>query len=181
MGFDHKAAVSSSELAGVLGLTSARVGQLAKDGIITTVSRGKYALSDAVQSYIDYRVREKAMTKAENDKQDAEVSIKKAKAIVSVLEAKELQGKMHRSEDVANMTEDLIYTIRGMLLALPGRLAIDAANLTDPIEVSELIRNEVYALMGELAKYKYDSAKYAERVRTRKNWERPGNEADSDD
>ena len=88
---------------------------------------------------------------------------------------------MHRSEDVAHMTEDLIYTIRGMLLALPGRLAIDAANMSDPAEVSSLIRQEVYAIMEELSHYKYDAKKYEERVRQRLNWENSEHEGDADE
>ena len=47
---------------------------------------------------------------------------------------------MHRSEDVAAMTEDLVYAIRGALMALPGRLAVDVCDVKTPAEVSEVIR-----------------------------------------
>ena len=174
MEIDGKTEVNTTALAAILGVTARRVQQLAQDGTITASGRGKYLLSDAVQKYIEFRAREKAMSQAEIEKQDAEVSIKKAKAIITVLEAKELQGKMHRTEDVAAMTEDLIYTVRGMLLALPGRLAIDAANLTEPPEVSELIRKEVYSVMEEISRYQYDVKKYEELVRKRLSWEKLG-------
>ena len=78
---------------------------------------------------------------------------------------------MHRSEDVAAMTEDLIYAIRGALLALPGRLAVDVANINTAAEASELIRAEVFKVMKELSQYKYDPQKYEERVRERRDWE----------
>ena len=113
----------------------------------------------------------KAESAAEKEKQEAEISIKKAKAIITVLEAKELQGKMHRSEDVAAMTEDLIYNIRSMLLALPGRLAVDVASTQDPAEAAEIIHREVYKIMEELSNYKYDPKKYEERVRERRSWD----------
>ena len=119
------------------------------------------------------------MSKQEIAKQDAEVSIKKAKAIKEVLEAQELQGKMHRADDVAAMTEDLIYAIRGMLVSLPGRLAVDVAAVDTPAEASEVIRKEVYKAMKELSEYKYNPKKYEERVRERKDW---GDlESDTDD
>ena len=168
---DAKTEVNATTLAAVLGVTARRVQQLAQDGIIAVASRGKYRLGEAVQAYIDFRVNDKPLSKAENDKLNADVLIKKAKATIMALEAQELQGKMHRSEDVANLTEDLIYTIRGMLLALPGRLAIDAASLMNPSEVSALIRKEVYYVMEELSQYKYDPQKYEERVRNRRKWE----------
>ena len=181
MEINAKTEVNTTVLAVVLGVTARRIQQLAQDGVITAHSRGKYLLCDAVRRYLDYCTREKVLSKAENDKLDADVSIKKAKAIITVLEAKELQGKMHRSEDVANMTEDLIYAIRGMILALPGRLAIDAASLTEPSEVSALIRKECYHLLKELSQYRYDSKKYEERVRKRKNWEQIASEVETDE
>ncbi|MCR4682274.1 MAG: hypothetical protein K5647_02965 [Clostridiales bacterium] len=97
----------------------------------------------------------------------AEVSLKQSKAIIAGLDVKERQGKMHRSEDVAAMTEDLIYTIRGALLSLPGRLAVDILEAGTASEASDIIRREVYAIMEELSRYEYDPAKYAEKVRER--------------
>ena len=172
MKIDAKTEVNSTELATVLGVSARRIQQLAQDGILRTKSRGKYFLTDAVQAYMDYRTREKPLSEMDEKRQKAELTMKQAKATMAALTAKELQGKMHRSEDVAAMTEDLIYTIRGMLLALPGRLAIDAANLADPSEVSTLIRQEVYSVMEELSQYKYDSTKYEERVRERMSWDK---------
>jgi len=86
---------------------------------------------------------------------------------VAGLNAKELQGKMHRSEDVAAVTEDLVYTIRSALLALVGRLSTDLVGITDQAELSAKIQDEVYAVMETLSTYKYDSKKYEERVRQR--------------
>lgn len=163
--------VNATELATVLGISASRVYQLAKDGIISNSRRGYYRLSDSVQQYIAFLVREKDVDQQEQEKQKADISIKKAKAIISVLEAQELQGKMHRSEDVAAMTEDLIYTIRGMLVALPGRLAVDVASVDTPAEAAELLRKEIFKVMAELANYRYDPKKYEERVRERRDWE----------
>lgn len=101
----------------------------------------------------------------------AEVTLKVAKATVAKLEADELQGKMHRSEDVAAMTEDLIFSIRGMLVALPGRLAVDVANANTAAEAAEIIRKGVFEVMREIANYRYDPKKYEERVRERRKWE----------
>ena len=69
------------------------------------------------------------------------------KATIAKLEAEELKGTMHRAEDVAALTEDLVYTIRGALNALPGRLAVDVAAVSTPAEASEVIRKEVSKVM----------------------------------
>lgn len=171
---------STTELAVVLGITARRVQQMAQDGTIVAVKRGRFNLAESVQRYIAFiSSKDKDISQQDKARQDAEVSIKKAKAVIAVMEAQELQGKMHRSEDVESMTEDLIYAIRGMLVALPGRLAVDTAAAETPAEVSEIIRKEVYKIMSELSEYKYDPKKYEERVRERKAWDM--SESDVDD
>ncbi len=83
------------------------------------------------------------------------------------MELKEIRGEMHRSEDVEAMTTDLVFTIRSMILALPGRLAIDLAPLNKPAEISERIKQEVNEVLLELSNYKYDADAYRKRVRER--------------
>lgn len=168
--------VNTKELAIVLGLSTRRIQQLVQDGQFEAVKRGRYLLAKSVSRYIDY------ISKKESDeeKAEAELSIKKAKAIVATLEAKELQGKMHRSEDVAALTEDLTFTIRGMLLALPGRLAVDVAVANEPAEIAKIIRKEVHAIMDELSNYQYDPKKYEDRVRERRNWDIEDGDVDED-
>ncbi|WP_050697988.1 hypothetical protein [Anaeromassilibacillus senegalensis] len=173
--------VSTTELAMVLGVTARRVQQMAQDGTTPPAKRGCFLLCDSVQRYISFlSSREREASSQDKEKQDAEVSIKKAKATIAVLEAKELQGKMHRNEDVAAMTEDLIYTIRGMLVALPGRLAVDTSATETPAEAAEIIRKEIFKVMEELSRYRYDPQKYEERVRERRSWDAI-NERDDDD
>ena len=142
---------------------------------------------ESVRSYTQY-LRDKAANRGEKgipeekelEKFNAEVRIKRAKAKIAELEADEIQGIMHRSEDVAAMTEDLIYTVRGSLMALPGRLAVDVSNAQTAAEASEIIRREVFKLMEELSMYQYDPQKYEERVRSRMKWE-PSGLGDEDD
>ena len=171
--------IKTADVCSIIGKSNQWVGQLISQGTISKESTphgAMFNLKETIRAYcnmLDSRARpaeDQAQIAAEKERTNAEIGIKKARAVKFTLEATELQGRMHRSEDVAHMTEDLIYSIRGMLMALPGRLAIDAANLTDPAEVSELIRKEVYGLMEELSRYKYDSKKYEERVRQRMNW-----------
>ena len=171
--------VSTTELASILGVTARRVQQMAQDGTIIAVKRGSFNLAESVQRYIAFlSSKDKDISQQDKAKQDAELRIKTAKAIISELEAEELQGEMHRSEDVAAMTEDLIYAIRGMIVSLPGRLAVDVAAAQTPAEISEIIRKEVYKVMNELSQYKYDPKKYEERVRERRSW---STESDEDD
>lgn len=166
--------VSTTELATVLGVSARRVQQMAQDGTIPTCRKGCFRLADSVQRYVKFLSdgpMDEEDKKLEKTRRVAETTMKASKANIAKLEADELQGKMHRSEDVAAMTTDLIYAIRGAMMALPGRLAVDVASANSPAEAAEIIRREVNKAMRELSNYRYDPKKYEERVRERRAWE----------
>ena len=163
--------VSTTELACVLGITGRRIRQMAEDGQLQKVSKGRFLLADSVQRYVKFLSdgpMDEEDKKLEKTRRVAETTMKASKATIAKLEAEELKGTMHRAEDVAALTEDLVYTIRG---------ALDVAAVSTPAEASEVIRKEVSKVMRELAGYHYDPKKYEERVRERRDW----SERDSDD
>lgn len=168
-------------VANIFGLTEQRVGQLVKEGVITAAQKSPYRfdLLPTVKAYIAY-LQERARgrnapsedaARLTEEKAAAEVRYKNAKAERAELELAELRGQMHRSEDVAAMTEDLIWAVRGLVLALPGRLAVDTASAQTAAEASEIIRKECCRALEELTRYEYDSEKYMERVRERAKME----------
>ena len=173
---------TTAVLANLFDITGQWVGELTKNGILRkhdTEVGPRYNVVEATRAYVKY-LREKAAGRGDKDddvveketqKLAAEVRIKEAKAKYAELELQELQGQMHRSEDVEAMTADLIYTIRGSLLALPGRLAVDVTAVRTPAEAAEVIRKEIALLMQELSQYQYDPKKYEERVRKRLDWD----------
>ncbi len=166
-----KTDVSTKELALILGVTTRWIQQLTQDGILNTIGgRSRYNLSEAIQDFLKFRAV-KVPDVSDVEKAEAELSLKKAKAIMAVLEAKEFQSKMHRSEDVAAMTEDLIFTIQDMLISLPNRLAAEVSAVNESAEAAEIIRGKVYAIMEELTRYKFDPKRYAERVRRHRDKE----------
>ena len=76
--------------------------------------------------------------------------------------------------------EELVYAIRGALLSLPGRLAVDVTGITDVSETSEIIRKEIYNILDELSNFQYDPAKFQERVRQRRNMSAAENPVDNE-
>lgn len=166
--------VKTADVCAILGKSNQWVGQLTSQGTLNkskTAHGALYNLSEILSAYIK-SIEDKSSDNPEQkeielNKLKADVSLRTSKAIVAGLNAKELQGKMHRSEDVAAVTEDLVYTIRSALLALVGRLSTDLVGITDQAELSAKIQDEVYAVMETLSTYKYDSKKYEERVRQR--------------
>ena len=176
--------VSTTQLAMILGVTARRVQQLTQDGTLLTETRGRFLLADNVQRYITFvtgNQMSEEERKIEIQRRKSEAKLKTSKAIVAHMEAEELIGNMHRSEDVAAITEDMVKTIRAMLTALPGRLAVPVSKAESAEECSIIIRDGVYGVMDELSKYSYDPAKYEQLVRERREWsEREHQDVDED-
>ncbi len=172
--------IGTSEAASISGLTIRRIQQLIQDGTIPTIEKGKITLGDLYESLIRQSKKELSDEdrKIEQAKRKAEATLKASKAQMAKLEADELAGKMHRKEDVENIMADMVYTIRDALMALPGRLAVDAANASSAAEASDVIRKEVHKIMNELAEYEYDPEKFEERVRERMEWSVPDDDDD---
>lgn len=168
------ATLGTKALAGVLGITAPRVSQLRKEGILTASGRPlQYDLAESVQSYIAY-VRETSRGSAsdedaERKKLRAEADYKEARARQEEMRLAELEGRMHSAEDVRAATEQLVYAVRAALLAMPGRVAVDAAGKSAS-EVSEIVRREACAALEDLSQYRYDPKAYAAMVRERKGW-----------
>lgn len=172
-------------IAKLFGITDRRVQQLAKDGVLPVAGKRpyKFDLLPTIQAYIRYlndRLasggKDKEYTTAEFDKLRAEANIKQSKDKIAEMQLKELEGKMHRSEDVEAVMEDLVFTIRSMILALPGRCAMDVAQAANAAEASAVIRAECNKILNELAGYKYDPEEYQRRVKDRQGFTALSNE-----
>lgn len=169
----------SDVVAKLFGVSVRRIQQLTQEGIISTIKVGtanKYDLFSITPKYIKYLQdknngkENKKDSNSESRKLKAEADFKESKATIASLELKELEGKMHRSEDVEAVMTDLVFGIRSMITALPGRLAIDVMNAGTAAEASEIIKKECYSILNELAHYRYDPEEYNRRVRDRQGW-----------
>mgnify|MGYP003254862142 CR=1 FL=1 len=178
---------STKVIATIFGVSTRRVEQLKTEGIIKGQGKPtRYDLLPTIQAYIRYlsdkaNGREKKQTTAELEeaKLRADVEIKEAKAAAAKLELSELRGKMHRAEDVSAIMTDHVLFLRSMLMAMPGKLAVDLAGTHAAPEQAERVKQEVYFILEQLADYKYDPEAYKRRVMERQGWEqRHGDDSD---
>ena len=175
----------SAVIAEIFGVTTRRIEQLKAEGIIKGQGRPtQYDLLPTIQAYIKYlsdkangREKREKDAKVESDKLEAEKRIKAAKAEIVELELKELRGELHRAEDVEAITTDHVMLVRSMLMALPGKVAVDMAAIKTAPEAAERMKREVHFILEQLADYRYDPEAYKQRVRERQGW----NEQQADD
>jgi hypothetical protein len=139
---------------------------------LQTIAKGKLPLVKNIRNYIDFLVdgdkteEDKKLDKARNT---AEVKLKVAKATMAQLQADELKGKMHRSEDVQAFTQSMVDTIKQALLSLPGRMSVELSLCETAEECSVIIKDTVKDVLRELSEFEYDPEKYEAMVREREN------------
>lgn len=171
--------VNAASLSCILGITQRRIRQLQEDRIIMRGDSGNFNIRDTVSAYIDYLVQQakpkkelsEEEKKLEKIKNISDAQLRKTKAEMASIELNEMQGKIHRAEDVEALTGELLSTLRSYLNALPGRLAVEVASVSTAPECADVIRKEVQLILKELSSHKYDRKKYAELVRERRKWE----------
>lgn len=174
---DKRTMVDAKTIALMFGLTVRRIQQLTQDGVLETELVGKtrkYDRDKTVQTYITYLQdkasgRAQSQSDAENEsrKLAAEADWKEAKAAIEKTKLAELEGQMHRSEDVEAVITDLVFEIRSQITALPGRLAMDTARIQTAEEESIRIRDEINEILDNLSNYRYDPEKFSKRVKAR--------------
>lgn len=174
------------DMARLLGCDVGTIIKYENTGILNAQKKGNanvYVVWDAVMAVITAlretaagRSKDDAVQDLEAQKLQADVDLKRARAKKAVLEADEIEGKLHSAEDVEAVLTDLVFATRSALLALPGRLAVDLAVTSSAKEVSVRIEHEATAILDELSRYKYDPAEFRRRIRERGN----GNADDED-
>jgi phage terminase Nu1 subunit (DNA packaging protein) len=168
--------VSSTRVAELLNVSSRRVRQLVDEGVLTFEEKKNNAYKfnevTAVHQYITYWMNKASGKSAEDGsaearKAAAEADFKRSKANIEAFKEAEIEGKMHRSDDVKNVLTDLVFTIRSMIISIPGRVSVDCANAGSASEVSAIIQEEVHKILNELTNYQYDPEVFAQRVAER--------------
>ena len=188
---NEKLYVDAKYVANVFGVTVRRVQQLTQDGVLSTEQVGgrrKYDLAQSIQGYVAYwknkatgNEKTKKDAANESDKLAAEVRLKNAKAETAELELEELRGTLHSAEDVEAVMTDHILLLRAMILALPGRLAVDVCGAATPTQAADIIKRECYTMLNQLAEYEYNPDEYQRRVRERKGWDTRVDGVESDE
>lgn len=175
-------------IARLYGSDVRRIQQLNSAGIIKGQGRpAMYDLLPTIQALFEYQrklIQGKEKTAAtaelEERKLRAEAEIKESKSAIVKMEQDELVGKLHRAEDVEAITTDHVLFLRSMLMAMPGKLAVDLGGTHTAAEQAERVKAEVYFILDQLTNYKYDPEEYKKRVMERQGWERSHKDDDAD-
>lgn len=144
-------------IAKLLDLTTARVGQLAKEGVIVKLESGRYP-ANAIPQYIRW-LREKSIGRGvdnsgnglELDLQQERAKLAKEQRKKTRLQNEELEGVLVNAEELKEDWIKYISSCRAKLLSLPTKLAPLVLPLTTTQETQDVIKKGVHEALDELA------------------------------
>lgn len=160
----------------LFGISERHVQRLAADGVLPAVSKRpyKFDLLPTIQIYIRHlkgRIEEKQRGEeyelAEYEKLRAEADLKQHQEKLLKMQVKDLENQMHDAEDVKDMYDDLIAVIREKILQLPDQVAGNLRPSLSALEGSNIIREECFRILNQLAAYEYDPEEAARRRKDR--------------
>ena len=151
--------ILTHELAAIFGCSPRWINQLTTNGLLTQVERGRYQLGSAIREYIA-AIKQQAEEKdeEETDLREEQTMLTRANRKMAELELAVMNGKLHRSEDVQNIMNEMLTSFRSRLLAIPARISPEVAVATDSMVVQQMINGEIYDALSELSEY--DPAKF---------------------
>lgn len=153
--------VTEVELAEYLGLSTRRIRQLFKDGVVIKSQRGRYDLKSSVLGYINsIRQNEKKMSdnmeRLKISKEAASLQHEQLKKRKTELIVLEMEKKLHRSEDVEYFWNAIVLAAKSRLTAIPVKCAPLLVGIEDRKEIQAILKREVTDALNELADYDVD-------------------------
>lgn len=149
--------VSGGVLADLFSLTDRRIRQLADEGIIVRVKKGRYDLVSSVKNYI---IHIKTNNDLKDNKSDVEIDLERERALhekvkraKSEIELAAMRGEMHHSSDVERVMNDMLGNFRAKILAMPSKLAPLLVARNELAIIQQLIKKECNETLEELAAY----------------------------
>jgi len=141
------------EIAKHIGVTPKYVQDLINEGVIDRKDRGTYDINECRDAYIK-KLREAAAGRANSG--DLNLTDERARLAKEQADAKEMENAITRGElvyieDVAKRVEVALSKVKIKILAIPTKVAPEAAAADDAKEVQALIERHIIEALNELA------------------------------
>ncbi len=114
--------VTTSALAEILGVTTRRVQQLAKEIPLKSASQGKYNLPETIQTYISW-IKDKSLSDEELDLNKERALHEASKRKITEINLAKMERRMHDAKDVELVITEMFTNLRTQLLGLPAQVA----------------------------------------------------------
>ena len=143
--------ISTQKLRKLLGLTSQRLGQLAKAGVITRQARGMYDLEASVRGYVEFL--RKGVGEEINPAQERGL-LHRVQRQLKELELKTREGELIEVAVALQAHGDVTEVAKTRLFAIPDAVAPYLVNKSVP-DISAQLNDAIWDAMDEISKTSY--------------------------
>ena len=144
--------VDAGKLGRVLGISRATIANLATDGVLPRLDRGRFDLSAAVQAYLRHKLVQAKAGDITMKSLAAERSrLARLKADAVEREAKVEAGELVPADVIEAAWLSTAGVVRSRLLVIPTRVAPRIVALKTPAEAQALLRKELNAALTGIA------------------------------
>jgi len=149
--------VSAAVLGNIFGVSDRRIRQMAEEGIITRVSKGRYNLVESVKNYM--LSLKLAIDSANSENPDGELDFDEEKALhervkrhISELKLQTMKGELHKAENVKQVMTDMLSAFKTRMMNIPSKVAPILED-RDAGYIKERLTAEVIEALNELQDY----------------------------
>jgi phage terminase Nu1 subunit (DNA packaging protein) len=149
--------VSTEELSQFVGVDPRRIQQLTQEGVIKkepgNKKTAKYDFVRNVHSILQY-YRQKSDSRRSGDSEEMKNAKERqamAKAKLEELKLAQLEGDLHRAEDIERIIGAMLTRLRINLLAIPMGLAPILRDMDNTMEIAEKLDERMRRVMHEAA------------------------------
>ena len=139
-------------IARLLDLSTRRVQQLSKEGVIPRAERGRYELVPAVRGYVAY-LKERSINPGVVSFDEVRARKTAAEAEMAEIELKEKKGILSPTEEVARSWAEIIGACRSKLLSMPAKIAPVVAVEDTPAICKQIVEEQIGEALDELSKW----------------------------
>lgn len=148
-----------SDIAKALALSTRRVQQLVKEGILPLSVSGKYDLSGCITAYKKYLQQQIGKNASPSNLNSEKLRLLKAQADKAELEVQILEDKYIAVTEVELKWASLLIAFRSKMLALPTTVARQLIALNNDFsKIVNYLETEIHSALLELSKYEYEGA-----------------------
>jgi phage terminase Nu1 subunit (DNA packaging protein) len=137
---------SATELAKLLRLSSRRVSQLVKEGVIKKEANGTFDTPQALEDYFAFKFKDDNAVDYEKE----HALLEAAKREKAEIELELLKGSLLYATDVEQVMATMILTCKSRLLSIPTKCATQVIGLKDLSTIVEIIRDAICEALNEL-------------------------------
>lgn len=135
----------------LLDLTPQRINQLAKEGVIPKLERGKYELVPVVRAYIQYlRMGNLKKDLPEDDYTTHRMRLTRARADIMEMEKAQMEEKLIPAGDIEQAWIEAVTNMRAKMLSLPTKAASEVFSSESLQEVKTVLKEQIYEALKEL-------------------------------